>query len=107
MPDNTNNIFSYSDSEFLCVFNHICVDTSINVPITDITTKLLTSEYDSLDLIILFGWLSEMFNMNFNSADLEAQLLKDITLKELKNLIAKNATQNFNFIDLKKYSVCQ
>ena len=58
MPDNTNNIFSYSDSEFLCVFNHICVDTSINVPITDITTKLLSKVSPDSQLDIYANLLS-------------------------------------------------
>jgi len=108
MPDNTNNIFSYSDSEFLCVFNHILTNEKIAEPVVDINAVLPSAEYDSLELIMIFGMLSEMFNIDFDSVDVDTFLFKkNLTLKEIKDLIADTATTNLNFSDLEIYSICQ
>ena len=100
--------FAYSDDEFMCVFNHILTNEKIAEPVVDIDAALPSAEYDSLELVMLFGWLSEMFNINFNLIDVDALLLKkDITLRELKDVVADTATINLNFSDLESYSICQ
>ena len=100
--------FAYSDAEFMCVFNHILTNEKIAEPVVDIDAALPSAQYDSLELVMLFGWLSEMFNINFDSVDVDTLLFKkDITLKELKDVIADTATTNLNFSDLESYSICQ
>ena len=108
MPDTGSATFAYSDNEFMCVFNHILTNEKIAEPVVDINAVLPSAEYDSLELVMLFGWLSEMFNINFDSVDIDTLLLKkDITLKELKDVVADNATINLSFSDLESYSICQ
>ena len=108
MPDTGSATFTYSDDEFMCVFNHILTNEKIAEPVVDIDAALPSAQYDSLELVMLFGWLSEMFNINFDLVDVDALLLKkDITLKELKDVIANTATTNLNFSDLESYSICQ
>ena len=100
--------FAYSDDEFMCVFNHILTNEKIAEPVVDINAVLPSAEDDRLELVMLFGWLSEMFNINFDSVDVDTLLLKkDITLKELKDVVADNATINLSFSDLESYSICQ
>ena len=100
--------FAYSDDEFMCVFNHILTNEKIAEPVVDINAVLPSAEYDSLELIMIFGLLSEMFNIDFDSVDVDTLLLKkDITLKELKDVVADNATINLSFSDLESYSICQ
>ena len=49
-----------------------------------------------------------MFNINFDLVDVDTLLLKkDITLKELKDVIADTATTNLNFSDLESYNICR
>ena len=101
-------VFTYSDDEFMCVFNHILTNEKIAEPVVDINAVLPSAEYDSLELVMLFGWLSEMFNINFDLVDVDTLLLKkDITLKELKDVIADTATTNLNFSDLESYNICR
>ena len=108
MPDTGSATFAYSDDEFMCVFNHILTNEKIAEPVVDITAVLPSAEYDSLELVMLFGWLSEMFNINFDLVDVDTLLLKkDITLRELKDVVAGNATINLSFSDLESYSICQ
>ena len=92
----------------MCVFNHILTNENIAEPVVDINAVLPSAEYDSLELVMLFGWLSEMFNINFDSVDVDTLLFKkDVTLKELKDLVAETATTNLSFSDLASYSICQ
>ena len=108
MPDTSSSTFTYSDDEFMCVFNHILTNEKIAEPVVDIDAALPSAQYDSLELVMLFGWLSEMFNINFDLVDVDTLLFKkDITLKELKDVIADTATTNLNFSDLESYSICQ
>ena len=108
MPDTSSSTFTYSDDEFMCVFNHILTNEKIAEPVVDIDAALPSAQYDSLELVMLFGWLSEMFNINFDLVDVDTLLLKkDITLKELKDVIADTATINLNFSDLESYSICR
>ena len=108
MPDTSSSTFTYSDAEFMCVFNHILTNEKIAEPVVDINAVLPSAEYDSLELVMLFGWLSELFNINFDSVDVDKLLFKkDVTLKELKDLVATTATTNLNFADLESYSICQ
>ena len=108
MPDASSSTFAYSDDEFMCVFNHILTNEKIAESVVDINAVLPSAEYDSLELVILFGWLSEMFNINFDLVDVDTLLLKkDITLKELKDVVADTATINRSFSDLESYSICQ
>ena len=108
MSDTSSSTFTYSDAEFMCVFNHIITNEKIAEPVVDINAVLPTEEYDSLELVMLFGWLSEMFNINFDSVDVDTLLFKkDVTLKELKDLVAETATTNLSFSDLASYSICQ
>ena len=108
MPDTSSSTFTYSDDEFMCVFNHILTNEKIAEPVVDINAVLPSAEYDSLELVMLFGWLSEMFNINFDLVDVDTLLLKkDITLKELKDVIADTATTNLNFSDLESYNICR
>ncbi len=108
MSDTDSSSFTYSDAEFMCVFNHILTNEKIAEPVVDINAVLPSAEYDSLELVMLFGWLSEMFNINFDLVDVDALLLKkDITLKELKDVVADTATINLSFSDLESYSICQ
>jgi hypothetical protein len=90
------------------VFNHILTNENIAEPVVDINAVLPSAEYDSLELVMLFGWLSEMFYINFDSVDVDTLLFKkDVTLKELKDLVAETATTNLSFSDLASYSICQ
>ena len=108
MSDASSSTFTYSDDEFMCVFNHILTNEKIAEPVVDINAVLPSAEYDSLELIMIFGLLSEMFNIDFDSVDVDTLLLKkDITLKELKNVVADTATINRSFSDLESYSICQ
>ena len=108
MLDTSSSTFTYSDAEFMCVFNHILTNEKIAEPVVDINAVLPSAEYDSLELVMLFGWLSELFNINFDSVDVDKLLFKkDVTLKELKDLVADSATINFSFADLESYSICQ
>ena len=108
MPDTSSSTFTYSDDEFMCVFNHILTNEKIAEPVVDIDAALPSAQYDSLELVMLFGWLSEMFNINFDLVDVDTLLLKkDITLRELKDVVADTATINLNFSDLESYSICQ
>tara|TARA_R110000787_G_scaffold273311_1_gene380996 strand:+ start:229 stop:555 length:327 start_codon:yes stop_codon:yes gene_type:complete len=108
MADTGSSTFTYSDAEFMCVFNHILTNENIAEPVVDINAVLPSAEYDSLELVMLFGWLSEMFNINFDSVDVDTLLFKkDVTLKELKDLVAETATTNLSFSDLASYSICQ
>ena len=108
MSDNSSSTFTYSDDEFMCVFNHILTNEKIAEPVVDINAVLPSAEYDSLELIMIFGLLSEMFNIDFDSVDVETLLFKkNLTLKEIKDLIADIATTNLNFSDLESYNICR
>ena len=108
MPGNSSSTFTYSDDEFMCVFNHILTNEKIAEPVVDINAVLPSAEYDSLELIMIFGLLSEMFNIDFDSVDVETLLFKkNLTLKEIKDLIADIATTNLNFSDLESYNICR
>ena len=57
---------------------------------------------------MLFGWLAELFNINFDLVDIDSLLSKkDVTLRELKDVVADNATTNLNFSDLESYNICR
>ena len=100
--------FTYSDDEFMRVFNHILTNEKIAEPVVDIDAKLPSAEYDSLELVMLFGWLAEMFNINFDLVDVDELLnKKDVTLRELKDMVADTATTNLNFSDLESYNICR
>ena len=108
MSDASGSTFTYSDDEFMCVFNHILTNEKIAEPVVDINAVLPSAEYDSLELIMIFGLLSEMFNIDFDSVDVETLLFKkNLTLKEIKDLIADIATTNLNFSDLESYNICR
>ena len=100
--------FTYSDDEFMRVFNHILTNEKIAEPVVDVDATLPSAEYDSLELVILFGWLAEMFNINFDLVDVDELLSKkDVTLRELKDMVADTATTNLNFSDLESYNICR
>ena len=100
--------FTYSDDEFMRVFNHILTNEKIAEPVVDIDAKLPSAEYDSLELVMLFGWLAEMFNINFDLVDVDGLLnKKDVTLRERKDMVADTATTNLNFSDLESYNICR
>ena len=100
--------FTYSDDEFMRVFNHILTNEKIAEPVVDIDAKLPSAEYDSLELVMLFGWLAEIFNINFDLVDVDELLnKKDVTLRELKDMVADTATTNLNFSDLESYNICR
>ena len=108
MSDASGSTFTYSDDEFMCVFNHILTNEKIAEPVVDINAVLPSAEYDSLELIMIFGLLSEIFNIDFDSVDVDTLLFqKNLTLKEIKDLIADTATTNFNFSDLESYNICR
>ena len=108
MPDNSSSTFTYSDDEFMRVFNHILTNEKIAEPVVDIDARLPSAEYDSLELVMLFGWLAEMFNINFDLVDVDALLFKkDVTLRKLKDMVADTATINLNFSDLESYNICR
>lgn len=108
MSDAGNSSFTYSDDEFMCVFNHILTNEKIAEPVVDIDATLPSAEYDSLELVMLFGWLAEMFNINFDLIDVDKLLnKKDVTLRELKDMVADTATINLNFSDLESYNICR
>ena len=108
MPDNSGSSFTYSDDEFMRVFNHILTNEKIAEPVVDIDAKLPSAEYDSLELVMLFGWLGEMFNINFDLVDVDTLLnTKDVTLRKLKDMVADTATTNLNFSDLESYNICR
>ena len=108
MPDNSGSSFTYSDDEFMRVFNHILTNEKIAEPVVDIDAKLPSAEYDSLELVMLFGWLAEIFNINFDLVDVDGLLnKKDVTLRELKDMVADTATTNLNFSDLESYNICR
>ena len=107
MADTGSSTFTCSDSDFILVFNHISNKINICDPVTSIDAPLDRDEYDSLDLINLFGWLSEIFNIDIDPADVNIHLRSDSTLKEIKELVIKNMTEEFNLDTLKKYDVCQ
>jgi len=108
MSDADSSTFTYSDDEFMCVFNHILTNEKIAEPVVDIDAALPSAQYDSLELVMLFGWLSEMFNINFDLVDVDALLLKkDVTLRELKDMVANTATTNLSFSDLESYNICR
>ena len=108
MPDNSDSSFTYSDDEFMRVFNHILTNEKIAEPVVDIDAKLPSAEYDSLELVMLFGWLAEIFNINFDLVDVDELLnKKDVTLRELKDMVADTATTNLNFSDLESYNICR
>ena len=108
MPDNSSSTFTYSDDEFMRVFNHILTNEKIAEPVVDIDATLPSAEYDSLELVMLFGWLAEMFNINFDLIDVDELLnKKDVTLRELKDMVADTATINLNFSDLESYNICR
>ena len=100
--------FTYSDDEFMRVFNHILTNEKIAEPVVDIDAKLPSAEYDSLELVMLFGWLAEIFNINFDLVDVDELLnKKDVTLRELKDMVSDTATTNLNFSDLESYNICR
>ena len=100
--------FTYSDEEFMRVFNHILTNEKIAEPVVDIDAKLPSAEYDSLELVMIFGWLGEMFNINFDLVDVDTLLnTKDVTLRKLKDMVADTATTNLNFSDLESYNICR
>ena len=108
MSDAGSSTFTYSDDEFMCVFNHILTNEKIAEPVVDIDAALPSAQYDSLELVMLFGWLSEMFNIDFDLIDVDALLLKkDVTLRELKDVVADTATINLSFSDLESYNICR
>ena len=108
MADSSSSNFIYSDDEFMHVFNHILTNEKIAEPVVDIDAILPSAEYDSLELVMLFGWLAELFNINFDLVDIDSLLSKkDVTLRELKDVVANNATTNLNFSDLKSYNICR
>ena len=108
MSDAGSSTFTYSDDEFMCVFNHILTNEKIAEPVVDIDAALPSAQYDSLELVMLFGWLSEMFNIDFDLVDVDALLLKkDVTLRELKDVVADTATINLSFSDLESYNICR
>ena len=108
MPDNSGSSFTYSDDEFMRVFNHILTNEKIAEPVVDIDARLPSAEYDSLELVMLFGWLAEMFNINFDLVDVDTLLnTKDVTLRKLKDMVADTATTNLNFSDLESYNICR
>ena len=108
MSDAGNSSFTYSDDEFMCVFNYILTNEKIAEPVVDIDATLPSAEYDSLELVMLFGWLAEMFNINFDLIDVDELLnKKDVTLRELKDMVADTATINLNFSDLESYNICR
>ena len=108
MPDNSSSTFTYSDDEFICVFNHILTNEKIAEPVLNIDATLPSAEYDSLELVILFGWLAEIFNINFDLVDVDKLLSKkDVTLRKLKDVVAGTATTNLNFSDLESYNICR
>jgi hypothetical protein len=108
MSDADSSTFTYSDDEFMCVFNHILINEKIAEPVVDIDAALPSAQYDSLELVMLFGWLSEMFNIDFDLVDVDALLLKkDVTLRELKDVVADTATINLSFSDLESYNICR
>ena len=108
MPDSSSSTFTYSDDEFMRVFNHILTNEKIAEPVVDIDAKLPSAEYDSLELVMLFGWLGEMFNINFDLVDVDTLLnTKDVTLRKLKDMVADTATTYLNFSDLESYNICR
>ena len=108
MPDNSDSSFTYSDDEFMRVFNHILTNEKIAEPVVDVDATLPSAEYDSLELVMLFGWLAEMFNINFDLVDVDTLLnTKDVTLRKLKDMVADTATINLNFSDLESYNICR
>ena len=108
MSDADNATFVYSDDEFMRVFNHILTNEKIAEPVVDIDATLPSAEYDSLELVMLFGWLAEIFNINFDLVDVDELLnKKDVTLRELKDMVADTATTNLNFSDLESYNICR
>ena len=108
MADSSSSNFIYSDDEFMHVFNHILTNEKIAEPVTDIDAWLPSAEYDSLELVMLFGWLAEMFNINFDLVDVDTLLnTKDVTLRKLKDMVADTATTNLNFSDLESYNICR
>ena len=108
MPDNSDSSFTYSDDEFMRVFNHILTNEKIAEPVVDIDAWLPSAEYDSLELVMIFGWLGEMFNINFDLVDVDTLLnTKDVTLRKLKDMVADTATINLNFSDLESYNICR
>ena len=108
MSDAGNSTFTYSDDEFMRVFNHIITNEKIAEPVVDIDARLPSAEYDSLELVMLFGWLAEMFNINFDLVDVDTLLNKKaVTLRELKDMVADTATTNLNFSDLESYNICR
>ena len=108
MSDSSSPTFTYSDDEFMRVFNHILTNEKIAEPVVDIDAILPSAEYDSLELVMLFGWLAELFNINFDLVDIDSLLSKkDVTLRELKDMVADTATTNLNFSDLESYNICR
>ncbi len=108
MSDASSSAFTYSDDEFMRVFNHILANEKIAEPVTDIDAWLPSAEYDSLELVMIFGWLGEMFNINFDLVDVDTLLnTKDVTLRKLKDMVADTATTNLNFSDLESYNICR
>ena len=100
--------FTYSDDEFMRVFNHILTNEKIAEPVVNIDATLPSAEYDSLELVMIFGWLGEMFNINFDLVDVDTLLnTKDVTLRKLKDMVADTATTNLNFSDLESYNICR
>ena len=87
---------------------NILANEKIAEPVTDIDAWLPSAEYDSLELVMIFGWLGEMFNINFDLVDVDTLLnTKDVTLRKLKDMVADTATTNLNFSDLESYNICR
>ena len=108
MSNSSSSTFTYSDHEFMRVFNHILTNEKIAEPVVDIDATLPSAEYDSLELVMLFGWLAEMFNIDFDLVDVDTLLnTKDVTLRKIKDMVADTATTNLNFSDLESYNICR
>jgi len=96
--------FNHTDEEFVKVLNHILKEEDMPL-MKDISSKLPSEDFDSLDIITFFGWLSELYGLEATLLEIQDMVGVEVNVRELKGLVSDKATKNFLYTDLKGYNI--
>lgn len=99
--------FTFTDEEFLSVINQVCkkeipVDKTF-VPMTSMDEVLNVDRLDSLGMILLFVWLSELFEIPDDAVTVFVE--KEVfTVQALKDFVMGNCTQTYSYADAEEFT---
>lgn len=98
--------FNFTDEEFLIVVNMICKqETPLGnayVPVTQMDEDLNLGKLDSLGMILMFTWLSELFDIEDTAITSFADSEK-ITITDLKEFVNTHCNRVYSYAEAERY----